>query len=389
MLRKAQNEVLNEATLSLSHCVQKKWSDSKRRVCEGWRDGLNERNKRNEGPSTFRCAPCKKEKKKLCPIQALWCSHQYQLTCSHSHEGGNNVAASEQVPQTHRESMQLWESVMHCGAAAAIKNTTSLHSHTRARPRAEPLGETEWITIIRTCKAAAYLHCDDFTVNKPAWRKVPLFALQTEKMGMTHACFPRFHLLYCFPVLRRGVHVILCYSAAIRVAIILKTRRLSATLGLQYCFDSQVAAITWRRTRVNESAVMWSLVINCHLHRTTTILFGDFKVVNFPLNSGFMCSERVRSFSSIVSFLHRSHVCTPRCRWVYDSQTKHTPDAWHSFHSWGTWTHRHPSLISCMSHRRRRIFILVIIVILNVHVVLMNKAQIETKKTQQKTPLLH
>lgn len=70
-------------------------------------DGEVDCETRTRETSTFHYPP----KKMLCPIQAPLCSHQYQLTRSHSHEGVNNVAASERAseraPQTHGESMQL------------------------------------------------------------------------------------------------------------------------------------------------------------------------------------------------------------------------------------------------------------------------------------------
>lgn len=122
------------------------------------------------------------------------------------------------------------------------------------------------------------------------------------------------------PVPRRRVHVILCQLFGCnQSSYYFKNTVLIGRSGLTVLFW-----FTSGCNHVTQNPCKWvsSNVILAHQQQPsphhTTILFGDFGVLHFVLNSGFMCLESVHSFPSMHKCIlrHRSRVCTPRCRWA-------------------------------------------------------------------------
>lgn len=101
--------------------------------------------------------------------------------------------------------------------------------------------------------------CHDFMVNKPAWRKTPFYFPPGEKMvWLTPEPFFQGFTLFCEPFNFPGdVRLILCQCfTAIKTAFVFLF-----LIGFTVYFHSQLAEITWQRTRANESAVMWSTAV--------------------------------------------------------------------------------------------------------------------------------
>lgn len=148
---------------------------------------------------------------------------------------------------------------------ASNLNTYLLHSHSYS-PLAVMLGRISDIFFFFFCMATMPPLCrsNDFTINKPAWRKTPGLFPQRNKRGhesflMLFHGFTLFSQAFAFPSFQE---TFVSSRASISLQSgqpLFEMQRSSATAFTVYS-DSQLAAIACCRAPTSESVVMWYLI---------------------------------------------------------------------------------------------------------------------------------
>lgn len=147
---------------------------------------------------------------------------------------------------------------------ASNLNTYLLHSHAYSALAAMLGGISDIYNFFFFFCMASFCRSNDFTINKPAWRKTPGLFPQRNKRGhesflMLFHGFTLFSQAFAFPSFQE---TFVSSRASISLQSgqpLFEMQRSSATAFTVYS-DSQLAAIACCRAPTSESVVMWYLI---------------------------------------------------------------------------------------------------------------------------------